>query len=379
MSASAAAEGAVARDKGAARHPATLWHTMSLTAWCRLLAAHGLQLKRDRWRELAAVTVTSAGTSFLGMLQQALHGAQLHASRPRYDPVFVLGHWRSGMTHLHELLVQDERFAAPTALECYAPHHCLISERLCPKLLSGWLLRAPVPDGAAPELHRPHEDELGLLALGAPSPMWSLGYPEEGRGRTYLTLQAVSLEELERWQTILWQYLRLVTYRNPGKRLVLKSATHTARLALLARLFPQARFVHIVRDPYVVYTQSVRMWRQLQAASVLRPPGSFNLERYVLQTFRDMYSGFETAVAALPPGRFHQISYEQLVREPLTTLAACYHAIGLGDFERVRPRLASYLEALKGDSFLDEPITTDSKDEVGVAWGPICRPWGYDI
>jgi len=53
--------------------------------------------------------------------------------------------------------------------------------------------------------------------------------------------------------------------------------------------------------------------------------------------------------------------------------------VGLGDFERVRPRLASFMEALKGDDFMDEPITSDSKDEVGVAWGPICRPWGYDI
>jgi hypothetical protein len=160
---------------------------------------------------------------------------------------------------------------------------------------------------------------------------------------------------------------------------VLKSAPNTARLALLARLFPSARFVHVVRDPCVVYTQSVRMWRQLQESSVLRPPQHFNLERYVLTTLRDMYSGFETAAAALPPGRLHQIYYEQLVREPLKTLADCYHALGLGDFEVVRPRIASYLEPSAADGVLDEPMSADSKGEVGVAWGPIFRPWGYDI
>jgi hypothetical protein len=352
---------------------------MSLTAWWQLLASHGFRLQPERWREVSAVTLSSAGNSLLGVLQTALHGARLRSTRVRYDPVFVLGHWRAGTTHLHELLALDERFAYPTAVECYAPHHCLISERLFPNLLSRWLLRAPVPGGATPDLYRPHEDELGLMAMGAPTPMWSLAYPGEEHGHAYMTLRAISLQELERWEALLWRFVQLVTYRNPDKRLVLKSPAHTARLALLARLFPQARFVHIVRDPYVVFAQTVRMWRQIQAASALLPPAGFNVERYVLRTLREMYAGFESAASALPPGRFHQMYYEQLAREPCATLDECYRAVGLGSFERARPRIEQYLEPLMGQGFIDDPISADRKEAVAEAWGPIYRRWGYDI
>jgi omega-hydroxy-beta-dihydromenaquinone-9 sulfotransferase len=381
MSASAAVEGLLAGGEkgGACWYAPTLWHTMSLTAWWQLLASHGFRLQAERWREVSAVTLSSACNSLLGLLQDALHGAQLRATCVRYDPVFVLGHWRAGTTHLHELLALDGRFAYPTAVECYAPHHCLISERLFPGLLSRWLLRAPVPGGSTPYLYRPQEDELALLAMGAPTPMWSLAYPGEEQGHAYLTLRAVSLEQLERWEAILWKFVQLVTYRNPGRRLVLKSPAHTARLGLLARLFPQARFVHIVRDPYVVFAQTVRMWRQIQAASALLPPERFNVERYVLRTLREMYAGFESAASALPPGRFHQLYYEQLVRDPMQTLAECYRVMELGGFEEARPRIESYLAPLTGKGFIDDPVGADGKEAVAEAWGPIFRRWGYAI
>jgi hypothetical protein len=312
----------------------------------------------------------------LGLLQKALHGDALRATPIRYDPVFVLGHWRSGSTFLHELLALDERFGFPTSLECCAPHHCLITERLHPALR---LPRLRALKAAAPDLEQPQEDELALLAMGAPTPMWSLAYPGEEHGQAYLSLRQLSLGERERWEGILWHFVRLLTYRNPGKRLVMKSSPHTARLALLARMFPQSRFVHIVRDPHVVFAQTVRMWRQMQAGCALLPAEQLDLESQVLQTLREMYTGFESARDALPSGRFHQISYEQLVCEPLQTLEGCYHATGLGDFERVAPRMERKLAPLAGKRFLHEPLQADSKAAVAEAWGPIFRPWGYDV
>jgi hypothetical protein len=35
-------------------------------------------------------------------------------------PLFVLGHWRSGTTHLHNLLAVDRRFAFPNNAEVFS-------------------------------------------------------------------------------------------------------------------------------------------------------------------------------------------------------------------------------------------------------------------
>ena len=43
------------------------------------------------------------------------------------------------------------------------------------------------------------------------------------------------------------------------KRLLIKSPIHTARIPLLRRLFPQATFIYIHRDPYAVYKSAIHM------------------------------------------------------------------------------------------------------------------------
>lgn len=44
------------------------------------------------------------------------------------------------------------------------------------------------------------------------------------------------------------RFLKQITYLRP-KRIVLKSPTYTGRIRVLQQMFPDARFVHIVRDP----------------------------------------------------------------------------------------------------------------------------------
>jgi hypothetical protein len=51
-----------------------------------------------------------------------------------------------------------------------------------------------------------------------------------------------------------------VTLRCGGcKPLLIKSPVHTARVALLLRLFPRARFVYVHRDPLTVFSSAAHM------------------------------------------------------------------------------------------------------------------------
>ena len=56
-----------------------------------------------------------------------------------HAPLFIIGHWRSGTTFLHELMYLDKRFVSPTTYQCFAPHHCLLTEGLM-NALGGWLM-----------------------------------------------------------------------------------------------------------------------------------------------------------------------------------------------------------------------------------------------
>ena len=48
---------------------------------------------------------------------------------PCRPPLFVLGHWRSGTTHLHNLLAQDiDQFAYANTYQVINPHTFLATE-----------------------------------------------------------------------------------------------------------------------------------------------------------------------------------------------------------------------------------------------------------
>src|SRR6185503_18547298 len=61
---------------------------------------------------------------------------------------------------------------------------------------------------------------------------------------------------VEQWKSSLRTFLQKLTfkYRRP---LIVKSPGHTGRIKLLLEMFPDARFVHIHRDPYTVFQSTV--------------------------------------------------------------------------------------------------------------------------
>ena len=104
-------------------YSSTAWHTMSVGGWWKFLWAHGFRITPSRWPVAVGATLYTLNNSVLGALQSATYGLRLRGTRIEHDPVFILGHWRSGTTHLHELLAQDERFAFPTLTN--ALHHSI--------------------------------------------------------------------------------------------------------------------------------------------------------------------------------------------------------------------------------------------------------------
>ena len=133
------------------------------------------------------------------------------------------------------------------------------------------------------------------------------------------------------------RFLKEVTVRT-GKRLVLKSPPHTARVPVLLDLFPRAKFVHIVRDPRVVFPSTLNLWMAMARKHGLQTPVWPGLEDKVLREFRVLHDRLEDARPLLEaePGRFHELRYEDLVNDPVDELRKVYAGLELGAFDASR-------------------------------------------
>src|SRR3954451_3249004 len=77
-------------------------------------------------------------------------------------PLFVLGHFRSGTTHLHNLLTVDERFAFPNNFQALYPHPFLSVEPLSSKIMGYFLPKTRPMDNIVWDMKSPQEDEFAL-------------------------------------------------------------------------------------------------------------------------------------------------------------------------------------------------------------------------
>jgi|HubBroStandDraft_1064217.scaffolds.fasta_scaffold00073_42 hypothetical protein len=293
------------------------------------------------------------------------------------SPIFIVGHWRSGTTYLHELLCADPGFAYPTTHACMNPQHFLWSSAGAIQMSSRSLAR-PM-DGVVIRPGSPQEDEFALLCLGSPSPYDAALYPQSLPGLLERT-EPARLDPVERaaWESRFLDFLSGVSLLGGGRPLVLKSPAHSLRIASLAHLLPDARFIHIVRDPVTVYASSLRMWRELMAAyGVGAPIEQTELRRSVRRIMVGLDNSVVEAVAAFAPRQYQRIRYEDLVSDPVATIARLYRTLDLGSFEQVDERIAAAIEQRRGHRVAGSALEAPEREALAAECGILFDRYGY--
>lgn len=353
-----------------------MWIGCDFFGWMRLLIRNRLDVEWPYAYIALIDTVASMVNTSLRYVEEAWYGRRLAAVEVK-PPIFILGHWRTGTTLLHEILSLDPAHTAPTTYECFSPNHFLLTEKRFTRWL-GFLVpqRRPM-DNMAFGWNRPQEDEFALCNLGVPSPYLSIAFPKRPpQYPEYADLAAVSLKERQRWKQALLRFLQKITLLRP-RRIVLKSPLHTCRVPVLLELFPEARFVHLVRNPYAVYASTLGLWKALSASQGLQRPTYAGLEESVLGTFRRMHDRLEATRHLVDPSRFYELRYEDLIRDPRGEIRGLYSHLGLDTFEALKPALDSYLSEVADYRPNRHRLAAAERAEVDRRWAPYFEKHGY--
>jgi hypothetical protein len=350
---------------------------MTFGTWWLLLRQNRFAIDPPYWPRASFQTAVAAMNSGFANRADAAYGRKV-ASATIQPPLFILGHWRHGTTHLHNLLSLDPQFAFPTLYQTLYPRTFLTTEALIPRLGSPLLLRKRPHDNVAIDFGVPNEDELALLNDSGLSPYLSWVFPRRvDHYDRFLTFKDASEVELARWRTSLLLFLKKLTFKY-GRPLVLKSPPHTARIRLLLDLFPAARFVHIRRDPFTVFRSTKHMYAATMRYWRLQSPPDGDEDNRILRVYREMYDAFFDQQDMIPAGQFVEISYEDLERDPISQVETIYEALGLTGFDALRPRLEGYLGSIAGyrkntHAELPESI----RQRISQEWGRSFEEWEY--
>jgi hypothetical protein len=349
--------------------------------WIKLLSSCQLRLSPSCLPRAGAITVLSLVNSAWGGLEDLCYGPIIEDVEINAHPLFVLGHQRSGTTHLHNLLMLDPEFAAPTLPQVFFPHWLLLGERVLARLLASRLGGIRGFDNVRLEFDSPQEEELALCALGAPSTYLSLLLPRQiHETSNFRYFRGRPGPEAARWKTIYVRFLNKLTYKY-GRRLALKSPPHTARIRTLLEIYPDARFVHIARHPYRVF-QSYRSFLiyLFKNFSWLQEPRLEGLDERIFRHYSAMYDAYFEDLALLAPNRFHSLRFEDLEKSPISEMEALYTKLELPGFPSVKPRIEDYVKNLSGYRKNVYPdLTAEEKSKIRAAWNRSFESWHYEF
>lgn len=343
--------------------------------WMRLLSDNRFRVDPPHWGRAAAITLGTLPSSLWRAIENRRYGPRL-ASTEVKSPLFILGHWRSGTTHLHNLLAEDPQFACARMFDVLFPHSFLSLESR-----KGWgVLLSPTRhiDNVRLGWDVPYEDEFALCAATFRSPYLAWIFPRRyDHYRRYLTFRGVPKAEVAEWKAGLLDFARKLTVKY-GRPLVLKSPPHTCRIKLILEAFPDARFVHIHRDPYAVFQSTRRMVEVAGSLMKLQRLDAASLDARVLDRYAEMYDVFFEDRRLIPAGRCHEIGYEALERDPVNELRRLYDTLGLAGFDAFAVRLQTYLDTIRDyQKNVHEELSEALRAQVRQRWRRSFEEWGY--
>jgi omega-hydroxy-beta-dihydromenaquinone-9 sulfotransferase len=350
---------------------------MTLADWLALLHENQFGVERHYWFRAASISFNSlANSAFRQIEDAALLPMVQNISVPA--PLFILGHGCSGTTYLYNLLAMDQRFSYPNVYEVYYPHTFLCTELLFSRLLAFFLPKKRPQNNVALAIDMPAEDEVAMCIATCRSPFMRYVFPEKAEYYDrYYTFRTVSEAEKKHWEGAFSLFLKKLTWKYGGRPLVLKSPPHTARIRLLLEMFPNARFVHIHRNPYKVFQSTKHLDPMTFRAFTLQQPER-DVDQRILRIYKQMYEAFFADRPLVPHGQFHEIRFEDLEADPVGQLREMYRALDLPSFEAFQPQLQNYVASL-GEYRKNEfpTVTPRLRQRIYRKWHRCFEEWGY--
>jgi len=345
--------------------------------WIKLLELNG-GVDRKYFARCAFVTISSIVMMPIQAISKLKYESKINDTEIENPPVFIIGHWRSGTTYLHELLSQDPQFCYVSLWNTLVPDSFFALEPT-KKYLANFLPKQRPMDEIRVEIDGPYEEEAAIAVLNQWSFFHCLHFPRNAEEQYVKSIhfENVSDEERNQWKNNYLKFMKSVSYANNGKRLLLKNPANTARIEILLELFPKAKFIHIYRNPYKVYLSTMKMRTRVLDKLALQNSCEDEIEKQVIENYKRLMKSYFKQKELIPKADIVEIRYEDLVRDPIEQVKQIYSKLHLPGFEKALPEMHKYLNRQKGYKTNVYAIDKERIAQVYDNWKFTINRWRY--
>lgn len=307
---------------------------------------------------------------------------KLLADRPlEHDPVFILGHWRSGTTFMHNVFSCDKHFGYNTTYQTVFPHLMMWGQPFFKKNMS-WLMPDKRPtDNMELAVDLPQEEEFALANMMPYTyyNFWFLPRHMEEYADRYLLFDKVTPEELRVFEETFTKLIKISLWNTGGSQFLSKNPPHTGRVRELVKMFPNAKFIYLMRNPYTVFESTRSFFTNTIQPLKLQDITPAELEANILDIYAKLYHKYEADKACIPAGNLVEVRFEDYETDAYGMTEDIYRRLSLPGWEEARDDIARYVGKKKGYKKNKYAYDERTVRLVQEHWGFALEDWKYEL
>lgn len=294
------------------------------------------------------------------------------------DPIYILGHWRSGTTLLHNLLCCHKDISYPTTYQTVFPNNLFFLNGLMKGVMEIIMPKKRLVDQVELNVNFPQEEDFGLGHEAGYSFYYWFHFPNDYQSITddFLTLSTGDEKKIEKYKKAYKRFIKRALLNVGGEQYIAKNPPNMARLPFLLDIFPKSRFVYIERNPYEVLMSTYRFHKGFLRTLQLQEVDDETLWEFIYQTYILTYNQYQKDKSLIPPENLVELKYEELVQDPEAIFSSMTQGI-FSDLEPDSEKLKGLLQKHGKHSANPYDFDRDYIDRVNSELGDIIEKQGY--
>lgn len=319
--------------------------------------------------------------SLLKPIQERRYRKYLEDTDINDEPVFIIGHWRSGTTFVHNVLAHDRHFGFTTTYQTVFPHLMMWGQPMFKKTMA-WLMPDKRPtDNMELNVDLPQEEEFALSNMIPYSyynfwffPQNMLEYCDR-----FLTMKTATAQERQIFKDTFMKLIKISLWNTKGRQFLSKNPPHTGRIREILEMFPKAKFIYLMRNPYTVFESTRSFFSNTIRPLQLQKISEEEMEKNILEVYTRMYRTYEEEKKLIPAGNLIEIRFEDFEADALGMTEKIYSTLEIPGFESAKADITAYLDKKKGyrkNTYKYEPRTIELVER---HWAFALEQWNYTL
>jgi omega-hydroxy-beta-dihydromenaquinone-9 sulfotransferase len=349
----------------------------NLTQLIRLLRRNPVSYHPKYLLRILFLLQSGFWSSLFGCIENKRFRKKIEASPVPDSPIFIVGHWRTGSTLLHQILHLDPEMLTPSLFQVAEPDCFLTAEKYYRPILKLLLRKYRPMDQVKLGMDEPQEDEYAIYRMTTHSPLERLVFPISARYFLKDYPDFVPKEpEKKKWETHILNFFRKLNFEK-RKTIVSKNPFNSLRIKELDSLFPDARFIHIYRHPYEVIPSTIHLWKIVQKQNCLNKNGTVPSLEDVMEYLDYFWNVIKKDLSSIDSKRTFCMKFEDLEKTPQKIISDLYSFFKIPCSDTFQKNLNAFLKDLEGYQKNQYQLSHEEKERISKRLSNHMEYFGY--